>query len=826
MSTDLFGVRVLDLDHERRCVRFRVFVVYYEDWGTGDLLPDDPSFFFRVLWEGAEGLTGHRYGPLTDVVTLDEFLDQGWVRSNTRCFVADVERVAVRNHPVSDEDFERLATFYHEREGRWQDEEQLAQGDYDVHVTDARWMESLRVGQSWGTTCHAEPSDPPVGSGKDWQDWEERCAGRAGGDLDACFTLGWLRQQRGEAEGAAGAYRRVADGPDRQLRGKALLYLGELHAGQGEYESACALYRQAERSRNHERYGMRYRSRAALRLGAALRRLGRVEEAQAAFARAIDKGEEDHDPGVVAEARRFAGGESPVEAANRLFARADRDGALAVLAEHCGQAVVELASRLFAGDFEAAGAVVLAVLADSAGQDAAGDQHGADLDDAAALLVGLSMTWWGARDSAVVTEVLRLAAATGRAAEGYRRVVRRTGSAAAARSEEVAQQLLHVLCVEYDEAAVIALATAAEAVHPKVASDGFHRVGVDAAEHGDFAKAAQWFERGATVEGADEDTRAESAYRLGHSLRELGEMARAREAFRQAEAGFELFGNAAEAARRQAELAHVQGDRTAAFETWGRAAVLMARSEHGDRWAARTVRLLGELLTAVDARHVARAVDQAVAQTCDEAFLRLVRAVTMAPATGPVLCAAFHYGHWMLEQGDAELGLALLEKVAEGKGRYAAGAAVTAGAEAHRGGDNATAREWLRRALAKGDQETSHKAVRSLGLIAKEERNLPELLEYYGPIAESDHEDGPRFAAHIGELCYWLEDRDEAVRWYQLTLEGSDDGELVGEAGCRVGEILHGRGESEAAIPHLRRAAASGFAPFAAQAEKLLARLD
>ncbi|MPY54363.1 tetratricopeptide repeat protein [Streptomyces acidicola] len=829
MSTDLFGVRVLDLDHEQRRVRFRVFVVYYEpSWGTGELLPGDSSFFFRVLWEAAEDFTPHRYGPLTDVVTLDEFLNEGWVESNTHRFVAGVERVAVRNHSVSDEDFERLAMFYYEREGGWQDEEQLAQGDYDVHVTDARWMESLRVGQSWGTTSYAGDSDGlQADSGKAWEEWEERCAEFAedDDDLDACFTLGWLRQERGDAEGAAEAYRRVADGPDRQLHGKALLYLGDLHAAQGEYESASTLYQRAERSKNHERYGTRYRSRAALRLGLLLRRLGRDEEAQAAFARAISKGDEARDLGVVAEARRLSGAESPVEAANRLFARGERDGARAVLAENYGQAVVEVAGHLFAGDFEAAGAA-LSSLAESAGPDAPGDQHGENLGNAAALLVDLSMTWWREREGRpAMAQVLQLAVATGRAVEGYRRVVRRTGFAASASTGDAAEQLLTVLYDRGDEAAVIALATAAEAVHPKVASDGFRRVGIDAARRDDFAKAARWFERGATVAGADEDTRAHSAYRLGLSLCKLGETERAQEAFTQAEAGFERFGNAAMAAQRQAELAHAQGDRTAAFAAWARAAMLTVRFEHDEKTAARAVRLLGRLLTEVDAHHAARAVDQAVAQTCDEAFLRLVRALTKTPGVGPALYAAFLYGHWMLEQGDARLGLALLEKVAEGKGKYAAGAAVTVGADAHRGGDNVAAREWWLRALAKGNKEMSHKAVLNLGLVAKQERNLPELLEHYGPIAESDHEDGPLFAAHIGELHYWLEDWDEAARWYQRTLEGTDDGELVGEAGYRVGEILHGKGESDAALPCLRRAAASGLAPFAEQAENLLARL-
>lgn len=63
------------------------------------------------------------------------------------------------------------------------------------------------------------------------------------------------------------------------------------------------------------------------------------------------------------------------------------------------------------------------------------------------------------------------------------------------------------------------------------------------------------------------------------------------------------------------------------------------------------------------------------------------------------------------------------------------------------------------------------------------------------------------------------------MRWYRRTLAATDDPELVSEAGYRVGEILLGRNDHEAARLCLRRAADSGYEPFATQAEELLTRM-
>ncbi|SOD61067.1 hypothetical protein SAMN06297387_102483 [Streptomyces zhaozhouensis] len=806
MSTDLFGVRVLDLDRERRRVRFRVFVVYYEpSWGTGELLPEDPSFFFRVLWEAAEDFGQHRFGVLTDLVPLDDFLDG----ADHRCFVERYERVAVRNHPVSDEDFERLAMFYYERDGGWQDEESLAQGDYDVYVTDARWLESLRIGQSWGTTSYADPPSGPPEDGEDpWEDWYDFCTMGAELKADACFTLGWLNERRGDVEGAAAAYLRVAEGEDRAQRGKGLLYLGRLREAGGDDEAARALYERAERSKDHERYGARYRSRAALRLGALLRRLGDEEGAREAFGRAVARGEQQMDLGVIAEARRLTGAESPAETADRLHGDGARQAALAALAEHHGSAVVELAGRLFAGDFEGAEAAAAAAT---------------EADDTAAFLVDLAMNRWREYSREAETKrLLELALATGRAAEGYARVVARDGFVAPPRGGLAAAELLTALYDRGDEAGSVALAGAAEPVHPRVAAEGYLRVGSAAGRRSDFARAAEWFRRGAAVEGVDDDLRAQCHFRLGCALRDSGENERAEEAFARAEAGLEIFENAAKAASQRAALAHAWGDGAVALAAWARSALLTTRGVDSERSAAGSARLLVALLTELGAEEAARAVDEAATGAKEESFRKRYRGAEAGPAVGSRLRAASLYGHMRLEAGDKELAPRLLERVAGGQGKHAASAAVTMGAEAHRGGDNAAAREWWRHALAKGDKQMSHRAVYNLGLVAKAEHDLPELLEHFRPIAESQHRQGPECAAHIAELCFWLERWDQALEWYRHTLDRTDDPELVGEAGYRVGRILRDRGEAEAARRPLRRAAASGFAPFAEQAGELL----
>jgi hypothetical protein len=162
MSTDLYGVRVLELAPGERRARLRVFVVYY-DADTDDAgrttavhpqpVPDDASFFLRVLWDEGDTRFGGG-GPIGDAVTVDQICDESWVDAHTARFVERVRQLAVHNDPPPPESWGRLRSFYYERDGRWADEDLLTRADYDVWVTDPGWLAHLTVGQAWGTTSY------------------------------------------------------------------------------------------------------------------------------------------------------------------------------------------------------------------------------------------------------------------------------------------------------------------------------------------------------------------------------------------------------------------------------------------------------------------------------------------------------------------------------------------------------------------------------------------------------------------------------------------------------------------------------------------------
>jgi tetratricopeptide (TPR) repeat protein len=160
MSTDLYGVRVLDVAPGELRARFRVFVVYYDvhDRSHAPLPDGDVGFFFRVLWEAAHDRPIAQWHAL-QAVTLDDFLDVEWGEANSHLYVRRVDRVAARNHPVEDGAWEDLHDFYYERDGAWANEDRLVQADYDVRVTDPRWLESLTPGDSWGTTVYVTDAD-------------------------------------------------------------------------------------------------------------------------------------------------------------------------------------------------------------------------------------------------------------------------------------------------------------------------------------------------------------------------------------------------------------------------------------------------------------------------------------------------------------------------------------------------------------------------------------------------------------------------------------------------------------------------------------------
>jgi hypothetical protein len=149
MSTDLYGVRVLEVDPDASRLRLRVFVVYYDtQYEYHQPVPDDRSFFVRILCDR---------DALGDDIDSESRFDEKYIDSNAFRFVDRFEELERRNFPV--ESYESLADFYYERSGGWENEEQLVQADYDVFVTRSEYLAPFEVGDSWGTTSYQTDSD-------------------------------------------------------------------------------------------------------------------------------------------------------------------------------------------------------------------------------------------------------------------------------------------------------------------------------------------------------------------------------------------------------------------------------------------------------------------------------------------------------------------------------------------------------------------------------------------------------------------------------------------------------------------------------------------
>jgi cellulose synthase operon protein C len=112
-----------------------------------------------------------------------------------------------------------------------------------------------------------------------------------------------------------------------------------------------------------------------------------------------------------------------------------------------------------------------------------------------------------------------------------------------------------------------------------------------------------------------------------------------------------------------------------------------------------------------------------------------------------------------------------------------------------------------------------------LGAIAKGHRDFAAALRWYQRVIDSGDSEAPLAAAHLGELSYWLGDRDGAVRFYELTLATTDRAGLVGEAAYRLGEIRHRDGDVDVARELLGQAISADDSEFSAQARELLSRL-
>lgn len=115
--------------------------------------------------------------------------------------------------------------------------------------------------------------------------------GRTAGKAN--FHLGVVLQDRGDLAGAERAFRADADADDPKVAAGASLNLAVLLMERRDFDEAERLLRVAESVPSQ------FTARAAFNLGGVRSMQGRIDEAEAAFRRAVDSGDPDDGPGAL-----------------------------------------------------------------------------------------------------------------------------------------------------------------------------------------------------------------------------------------------------------------------------------------------------------------------------------------------------------------------------------------------------------------------------------------------------------------------------------------------------------------------------------------------
>lgn len=154
MSTNLYGIRVLQKVPQYNKVRLRVCVVSYDtDYKTHQPLPKDHSFFLRVLWDKGDIRFGEG-GPIGETINVDQFLDEKWVDKHTYQYISSVKQISTKNYPINASRYHEYLDVHCGTNGIREKEELLVQADYEVYVTDEKYIMHLFEGMSWGTTAY------------------------------------------------------------------------------------------------------------------------------------------------------------------------------------------------------------------------------------------------------------------------------------------------------------------------------------------------------------------------------------------------------------------------------------------------------------------------------------------------------------------------------------------------------------------------------------------------------------------------------------------------------------------------------------------------
>ncbi len=105
---------------------------------------DSPTFALQLIWQPEN--TSTKLSSLGKTISIDNLLDEDWMRANSKCYINSAVITQLKNVGVD------LSTI----PKPWiaENKEKLTSCVLKINTTDKKWIEHLYVGQNWGSAAY------------------------------------------------------------------------------------------------------------------------------------------------------------------------------------------------------------------------------------------------------------------------------------------------------------------------------------------------------------------------------------------------------------------------------------------------------------------------------------------------------------------------------------------------------------------------------------------------------------------------------------------------------------------------------------------------
>ena len=138
-----FSVKAIDV--KDTTVRIGVWITEPQQ----SIFYDESNVALQLLWD-AKPSDKRKKEPLGKEISADNILDPAWVPANEAQYISSVSIPLTKNYPVSGEhaglEGKALEKF-------WATKKNLPYAEYEISVTDPKWIAHISKGQEWSSSA-------------------------------------------------------------------------------------------------------------------------------------------------------------------------------------------------------------------------------------------------------------------------------------------------------------------------------------------------------------------------------------------------------------------------------------------------------------------------------------------------------------------------------------------------------------------------------------------------------------------------------------------------------------------------------------------------